>query len=107
MRIILTDSRGSQLADINTWENANIASKAIFKREHWSDIYYHIFFDDGTKANGSIDLEPYSFHKPHQKEIFTNHLRTFWTNVSKAVQRFDITQEDREYATQLLTYLPI
>lgn len=106
MRISLFDSTASHFATVNNWSDANVAAKAIFKRQNWSDLYYDIFFDDGTQTGGSIDLEPESFHKPHQNEIFTWHLRTFWTNISKSKPLPHLTQEDIDFTAKLLTYLP-
>ena len=98
MKIILTSSIGTTFAKVDTFENANVAAKAIFKCNYWSDLYYDIFFDDGTQTAGSIDLEPQSFHKPHQQSIFTTHLKTWWGNISKLpTPKFGLTQEDIDY----------
>jgi hypothetical protein len=105
--IVLTDSRGHKFATIKGWEDANVAAKAIFKRQNWSDLYYNITFNDGETISGSIDLEPESFHKPHQNEIFTWHLKTFWTNISKLTSPYlGFTMEDIEDCKKLITYLP-
>ncbi len=106
MTIVLFDSNGSTFASVTSFEMANVAAKAVFKRQFWSNLYYDIFFDDNTQTAGSIDLEPESFHKPHQNELFTWHLRTFWTNVSKSKPLPYLTQEDIDFTAKLLTYLP-
>ena len=106
MKIILFDSTGSKFATVDNWSKANEAAKAIFKRNYWSDLYYEIFFEDGTQTCGSIDLEPASFHKPHQKTIFTTHLKTFWTNLSNVTPpKYGLTIEDIDFTKKLLTYL--
>lgn len=105
MKIILSDSKGATFAKVTNWSDANTAAKAIFKRQYWSDLYYDILFDDGTQTGGSIDLEPESFHKPHQKELFTTHLKTFWSNVSKTTPKPYLTQKDINFCKTLLTYL--
>jgi len=111
MKIKLTDSDGKLFATVTSWENANIAAKAIFKLHKYSDLYYHLFFDDGNDIAGSIDLEPHSFHQPHQKTILTSHLKTFWGNVSRITPNEygwlrGFTQQDIDECKTLLTYLP-
>ncbi len=108
MTIKLTTSTGNLFAIVNNWSDANLAAKSIFKRQYYSDLYYSIAFDDGESISGSIDLEPQSFHKGHQKTIFTTHLKTFWTNISKVkLPHFQVTQEDKDYFSFLLTKLTI
>lgn len=102
MKIRLTTDTGSLFAEVQSWAEANLAAKSIFKRNYWSDLYYFILFDDEQEAYGSIDLEPESFHKPHQNEIFTWHLKTFWSNSSKSER---LSKDDRNYFTYLLTHL--
>lgn len=107
MQIILADSDNRQLAKVSSWDNANVAAKALFKKQYWSDLYYSIVFDDGNEISGSIDLEPQSFHAPHQNQIVTWHLKTFWGNISRAkLPRFPLTQQDIDECKKLLTYLP-
>lgn len=106
MKIILSTTDGNKFAEVNSWEKANEAAKAIFKRQYWSDIVYDIWMTDGTQVSGSIDLEPSCFHKPHQKNIITNHLKTFWTNVSKSSPKPYLTQENIKFCKNLLKYLP-
>jgi len=103
MTIRLTDSNGNLFAQVQNWNNANLAAKSIFKRQYWSDLYYFIEFDDKHEAYGSIDLEPESFHKPHQKELFTWHLKTFWGNCSKAKPQTGLSADDITYFKFLLT----
>ena len=106
MKIRLTSSSGSLFAEVQTWHEANIAAKSIFKRQYWSDLYYFIEFDDNQEAYGSIDLEPASFHRPHQRELFTRHLKTFWGNCAKVKQPSSlISKEDVKYFKFLLTKL--
>lgn len=107
MKITLKTSTGSLFAIVNNWQDANLISKSIFKRNYYSDLYYDIEFEDGQCINGSIDLEPQCFHKPHQNEIFTKHLKTFWTNISKVkLPHFAIGENDVKLFTNLLTKLP-
>jgi len=106
-KFILSNDMGHKFASVNSWEDANVAAKAIFKRQYWSNLYYEIFFDDGETISGVIDLEPESFHKPHQNQIFTWHLKTFWGNISKLTKPYGgITMQDVEDCKKLLTYLP-
>jgi len=107
MKIQLTDSRGHLFANVGNWDDANLVAKSIFKRQYWSDLYYSITFDDGESINGSIDLEPTSFHKPHQNSIFLTHLKTYWGNISRlGSPKFGITESDIEYFKGLLNRLP-
>lgn len=106
MKIRLTDSNGNLFAEVSTWEAANIAAKSVFKRQKWSDLYYFIEFDDNQESYGSIDLEPSEFHRPHQSELFTWHLKTFWSNCAKVKQPSTlISSEDIKYFQFLLTKL--
>ena len=107
MKIELTSSNKKTFATLNSWEDANQATKAIFKRNFWSDLYYKITFEDGTIAKGVIDLEPQSFHKPHQNSILLTHCKTYWTNVSKTTPKPYLLQCDIDYFKKLLKYLPI
>ena len=110
MEIRITDSQGNLFAAVNNWNDANAAARAVFKRNNWSDLYYFIEFDSKQETHGSIDLDPQSFHTRHQREIFTKHLKTFWTNCSnvdiKAKPWYGITAEDQEFFKYLLTELP-
>lgn len=106
MKIILSTSTGTKFATVQSWEEANEAAKAIFKKDCWSDLYYDIFLNEDNHVSGSIDLEPQSFHKSHQNKIFTWHLKTFWSNISKATPKSYLSQEDINYCKSLLNYLP-
>ena len=107
MRIQLTDSKGNLFAMLSNWDDANLAAKSIFKRDYWSDLYYSITFEDGESINGSIDLEPKSYHKPHQNNIILNHLKTYWGNISRLNSpQFGITKNDIKYFKGLLNRLP-
>ena len=106
MKIRLTNSNGGLFAEVQTWQDANTAAKSIFKRQYWSDLYYFIEFDDSLEVYGSIDLEPASFHRPHQNELFTWHLKTFWGNCAKVTQPSPlISKDDIQYFKFLLTKL--
>lgn len=107
MKIILTDSQGNLLAAVTNWVTANVAAKAIIKRNKWSNLYYSIQFDNGEQVTGSIDLEPRSFHQPYLNCVVTKHLKTWWTNISKLpAPKFGFEQSDIDYCKTLLTYLP-
>ena len=107
MKITFTTSSGSLFAKVDNWNDANLITKSIFKRNYWSDLYYDIEFTDGQCINGSIDLEPQCFHRPHQNELFTWHLKTFWTNISNIkLPHFAISENDVKLFTNLLTKLP-
>lgn len=97
---------GKAITKVNSFELANVACKALFKQQKWSDIYYTITFADGKEVVGAIDIEPESHFKPFQGTIFTTHLKTFWTNVSKAKPIAYITQNDIDECASLLSYLP-
>lgn len=106
MKITLNTSTGTTFGTFNSFASANIGVKSIFKRKYYSDIYYTITFDDNETVKGSIDLEPYDFHSRSQNEIFTTHLKTFWTNISKATPgTYGITKNDIKYFKNLLTRL--
>ena len=107
MIIHLSTYHGEKFTTVTSWDQANQAARAIFKRDTWSDLVYQIIFDDGNETAGSIDLEPQSFHTRHQREIVTNHMRTFWGNVSKQKPgKYGLTQEDINFTKGLLNYLP-
>jgi hypothetical protein len=110
MKIRLTTDTGALFAEVTTWSEANTAARAVFKRNNWSDLYYFIEFDTKQETSGSIDLEPYSFHARQQREIFTTHLKTFWSNI-KALERnkakiYGISEDDQKFCAYLLTELP-
>jgi hypothetical protein len=110
MEIRLTDSRGNLFAQVTTWEDANAAARAVFKRQTWSDIYYFIEFNSKQETHGSIDIEPHSFHTRHQREIFTKHLKTFWGNLAnldpQKAKIYGVNEEDKRFFKYLLTELP-
>lgn len=108
MQIILSNSDGHKFTTARSWDEANQAARAIFKRNFWSDLYYQIIFDDGKETAGSIDLEPASYHTRHQREIVTNHMRTFWGNVAKLAPNkapYFYSEEDINFTKGLLNYL--
>ena len=107
MKILITDSENKIFANVQSFDLANIAAKAILKKGY-SDLYYHITFNNGINYNGSIDLEPKSFHQDHINNIFLNHLKTYWGNVSRAdLKKYPfITIEHIEECKKLLEYLP-
>ncbi len=108
MKIQLTDFNGNIFAEANNWNDTNIAVKAIFKRRYWSNVYYNLKLDGFTKVYGQIDLEPRSFWERRQNTIVTEHLKTFWTNISKLSpgNPHGITKEEIESFTRLLKFLP-
>jgi hypothetical protein len=106
MQIFITGSQGENFGVFTSWDNANIATRAIFKRQNWSDISYHIKFDNKEQTWGSIDLEPHSFHARNQHNIFTKHMKTFWTNVSKSENNFLLNEDTKKYFQSLLKHLP-
>lgn len=110
MEIRLTDSNGRLFAQVATWEDANAAIRAVFKRQRWSDIHYFIEFDSKQEAYGSIDIEPRSFHTHHQREIFTKHLKTVWGNLANLNPQkskiYGVSAEDKRFFRYLLTELP-
>ncbi len=108
MKITLSNSNKKIFAIVTSWDDANIAAKSILKRQYWSDLYYSIEFENGKEISGSIDLEPNDFHKPHQSNIITTHLKTFWGNVSRLnpSNYYGYTEEDINECKTLLNYLP-
>jgi hypothetical protein len=108
MIIRLTDSRGSLFAQVASFEAANLAARAIWKRDKWSDIHYFIEFDDLQETHGSIDIEPHDFFARNQRQIITWHLKTFWGNIVKhgANLPYSISSEDISFFKFLLTKLP-
>lgn len=105
MTITLSASNGNVFATVTSWAAANVAAKAIFKRQQYSDLYYLIDHPD-VNVMGSIDLEPESFHKPHQHKILTWHLKTFWGNVSKSQPNTLMSQADIDFAKEVVAILP-
>jgi hypothetical protein len=109
MIIRLTDSRGSLFAEVSSFEAANVAAKAVWRRNNWSDIHYFIEFDDLQECHGSIDIEPHDFFAPNCSQIITWHLKTFWGNMVKHglnKHPYAINSEDINYFKFLLTKLP-
>jgi hypothetical protein len=83
MKITLTTSQGKTLIKEGTPDQADAALRSIYKRDKHSDIYYSMEIGSET-VTGSIDMEPKSFHAPHNRKIFTNHVRTYFGNVARA-----------------------
>ena len=110
MIIRLTDSMGNLFTQVDNWELANIAAKAIWKREKWSDLFYFIEFDTKQEFYGAIDLEPRSHFAPVQNSIFTWHLKTFLSNMVKIEPQkakiFEVSKQDIQFFKYLLTELP-
>lgn len=108
IKIELTSSTRTKFATVTNWEDANIATKSIFKRGYWSDVYYTLYFKHEPIISGSIDLEPHSFHAPHCNTIITTHLHKFWTNISNADSlRYPFIKEsDKAIYKRLLSFLP-
>lgn len=105
MKVSLTDSQNNNLGILSNWEDADAALRRIFSLQKYSDVYYHLEVEE-LSAKGSIDLEPASFHEGWKNNIFTCHLRTYWTNVSKLENHFLLTQEDIEFAKELIKHIP-
>lgn len=87
-RIILSDDRKKVLVDTTSMAQANEVLYGISNSNKYSYIFYAIRFEDGKEISGSIDLEPHSFHKPHEKKILTWHLLTYYKNVSNLPSYF-------------------
>lgn len=106
MIITLTTTDGSKFATFATFEEANHAARYIYRRRY-SDILYSITLPNGEEAAGSIDLEPHSFHAGHQRKIITNHIRTFWGNVSKLTPgKYGIPGEFINFCRRNLNQIP-
>lgn len=105
MKVSLTDSQNNNLGILSNWEDADAALKRIFQLQKYSDVYYHLEVEE-LSVKGSIDLEPASFHQGWIHNIFTCHLRTYWTNVSKVEKHFMITQDDIDFAKELIKHIP-
>lgn len=104
LSITLTSSNQGVFIKTDNFKDANIALKAILRRKYYSDVYYHIKAIDMDQS-GSIDMEPEMFHKPHQDRILSNHLLTFWTNISQLDKpKMGFSQLDIEYFTKLLKF---
>lgn len=110
MIIRLTDSRGNLFTQVNSFESANIAARAIWKKNNWSDIHYFIEFNDLQEVFGSIDIEPKEFFSRSQKNIITTHLKTFWNNIINATPEkkriYKISNDDILFFKHVLKQLP-
>jgi hypothetical protein len=99
--IILKSIDGGVFVDTNSMDKANESLYGIWKRGNWSDVFYVITFEDGEKIEGSIDLEPRSFHKPHKYKILTWHINTFWKNVARTNAPY-IPEEEKKFAKNIV-----
>lgn len=81
MKITLSTASGAPRTFSNT-ETANLFCRGLLGR--FSDVYYTIH-DGKFERNGSIDLEPVSFHTRNKGRIFTTHLQTFGRNVLRSI----------------------
>jgi hypothetical protein len=82
-RVVLSDDNEKVFVDTPSMAQANEVLYGIWNSNKYSDVYYDITFEDGKEISGSIDLEPHSFHKGHEKKILTWHLLTYYNNVAK------------------------
>jgi len=82
-RVVLSDDNEKVFVDTPSMVQANEVLYGIWNSNKYSDVYYDITFEDGKEISGSIDLEPHSFHKGHEKKILTWHLLTFYNNLAK------------------------
>jgi hypothetical protein len=98
----LEDSMGNKFFEGKSIAAADEAMYHIWKRGNWSDVQYEIEFEDGSEVEGSIDLEPKSFHAEHKKNILSWHLQTYWGNVSKTDKPY-IQPEMKEFAKNLIS----
>ena len=92
---------GGLFIDTNSMSSANMALYGIWKRQNWSDVFYEITFEDGEKIEGSIDLEPHSFHKGHENNILTWHINTFWNNIANTNAPY-ISKDDKIFAKKIV-----
>lgn len=93
MTIQLTSSNGNLLLPMcNDFNKANQIAKALI-RKGYSDVYY-IIEQGELSLEGSIDLEPQSFHAPHLNKVVTNHLETWLGNVSKLTANWQFNEKD-------------
>ena len=98
--VTLESNSGVLVSDASV-SKANEALYYFWKRNKHSDVYYDITFEDGETLEGSIDLEPHSFHEDHKHNILTWHINTFWNNVAKSDYSY-IPKEDKEEAIKLV-----
>lgn len=109
INVTLTTDYNTTFGAFTGYEQADDGARAIFKRQYWSDIYYLIEIDGREIWAGSIDLEPASFHRPHQRQIITNHIRTFLGNLQRQpLNKFPcyLTPQDQEDIKTVLNSLP-
>lgn len=109
MQIVLKSHAGT-FARVSSLQDADRCASAIIRRKY-SDIYYTLIFSDGHQISGQIDLLPYSFHAPHIRQIFTNHVLTVWGNISRLDQkpgfRFGYSLKDIHSAKEVFNKLQI
>jgi hypothetical protein len=99
--VTLTTYDGGVIVKDASVAKANEALYYFWKRQAGSDAYYFITFDDGETLEGSIDLEPHSFHEDHKHNILTWHINTFWNNFANSDYSY-ISKEDKEDAKRLI-----
>jgi hypothetical protein len=94
----------------NSFSAANEYARFLLGR--YSDLSFLI--EEGNfRRTGTIDLEPVSFHRPHQNRIITAHLRTLCINCLKAIASNQypfttLSEADREkYAVNFIETLAI
>ena len=104
MKITLSTTSGAPRTFSNT-ETANLFCRGLLGR--FSYVYYTIQ-DGNFERNGSIDLEPVSFHARNKSAILTSHLNTYARNVLAAIAAnkypfSTLCESDRERYTTAYT----
>lgn len=105
MKITLTSSTGSIFAACTNFEKANVCAKAIWKRQHHSDIYYDLEFNPNVSISGQIDIEPQEHFAPNKDNIITWHFKTFWTNIIEQSDKYPMMKINPEEFKMLLLHL--
>lgn len=95
-RVVLSDDNDKVFIDTPSMAQANEVLYGIWNSNKYSDVIYEITFEDGKEISGSIDLEPHSFHKGHEKKILTWHLLTYYNNVAK-ISSLDYVGDVKEH----------
>jgi hypothetical protein len=90
---------------VHTFYLANKYAYHIWELDNHSNLEYYVR-DNNFYWQGSIDLEPRSFHQPHKRRIVTTHITTVCHNLLKENRHWLLPHVNKYAALELLSLIP-